>query len=155
MASGSTHFFTKPALGMRDVTHRPGVAADISCEMPGAASNQNVRSLPKTCRVAALLLSANAWGCQVTAEGVGSMATGGSEGVAGGAPLGADRAVLLPARIRRLTNAEYEATVASPQVIGTDATGIAADFVPDSRQSGFTVNEAQRIEAKIIKQNTI
>lgn len=53
---------------------------------------------------------------------------------------------LLPARIRRLTVAEYQATVSSDAVIGAAADGVSASFVPDSRQSGFTVNDAQRVD---------
>lgn len=49
----------------------------------------------------------------------------------------------LPARIRRLTNAEYNASVQA--LLGTSATP-ADDFPPDARQHGFTVNEAQRVD---------
>lgn len=49
---------------------------------------------------------------------------------------------LLPARIRRLTNSEYNATV--KVLLGTNEAP-ASDFPPDSRQHGFTVNEAQRV----------
>src|SRR5690606_3906964 len=46
-------------------------------------------------------------------------------------------------RIRRLTNAEYNASVQA--LLGTTATP-ADDFPPDARQHGFTVNEAQRVD---------
>lgn len=49
----------------------------------------------------------------------------------------------LPARIRRLTNAEYNASVQA--LLGTTATP-ADEFPPDARQHGFTVNEAQRVD---------
>lgn len=56
---------------------------------------------------------------------------------------------LLPARIRRLTNAEYDATVAA--LLGTSLTP-AADFTPDARQHGYTVNEAQRVDPVLARQ---
>lgn len=49
----------------------------------------------------------------------------------------------LPARIRRLTNAEYNASVQA--LLGTTATP-ANEFPPDARQHGFTINEAQRVD---------
>ena len=61
-------------------------------------------------------------------------------------PPGTQAVNLLPARIRRLTVAEYQATVSSPDVIGGGADGVSVNFVPDSRQGGFTVNEAQRVD---------
>jgi hypothetical protein len=56
---------------------------------------------------------------------------------------------LLPARIRRLTNAEYTQAVQS--LLGTDADP-GAVFPPDSRQRGYTVNEAQRVDPLLAKQ---
>jgi hypothetical protein len=57
---------------------------------------------------------------------------------------------LLPARIRRLANAEYDATV--HKLLSTRmAPGPAADFPPDFRQGGFTVNDAQRIDPVIVE----
>lgn len=71
---------------------------------------------------------------------------------AGEANAGADRpdpAVLLTARIRRLANAEYDATV--QRLLATRAKPAAAtDFPPDFRQGGFTVNDAQRIDAIVV-----
>lgn len=49
----------------------------------------------------------------------------------------------LPARIRRLTNAEYNASVQA--LLGTTASP-ADEFPPDARQHGFTLNEAQRVD---------
>lgn len=49
----------------------------------------------------------------------------------------------MPARIRRLTNAEYNASV--QKLLGTAATP-GSDFPPDTRQHGYTVNEAQRVD---------
>jgi len=49
----------------------------------------------------------------------------------------------MPARIRRLTNAEYNSSVQA--LLGTsEAPG--SDFPPDTRQHGYTVNEAQRVD---------
>jgi hypothetical protein len=57
---------------------------------------------------------------------------------------------LLTARIRRLANAEYDASVR--RLLGTakrPASG--PDFPPDFRQDGFTVNGAQRIDAVVVE----
>ncbi len=60
---------------------------------------------------------------------------------------------LLPARIRRLTNAEYDASVQA--LLGTQATpSVEFSFPPDARQgpknapagAAFTVNDAQRVD---------
>jgi hypothetical protein len=56
---------------------------------------------------------------------------------------------LLPARIRRLSNAEYNGSVAS--LLATDLAP-ARGFAPDARQAGFTVNEAQRVDSVLAKQ---
>jgi hypothetical protein len=58
-------------------------------------------------------------------------------------PDGSDADAALPARIRRLTNAEYNASVQT--LIGTQLAP-ALDFPPDTRQHGFTLNEAQRVD---------
>ena len=56
---------------------------------------------------------------------------------------------LLPARIRRLSNAEYNGSVAA--LLATDLAP-ARGFAPDARQAGFTVNEAQRVDAVLAAQ---
>jgi len=57
---------------------------------------------------------------------------------------------LLPSRIRRLTNAEYDATVKA-LISGTElAPG--KGFAPDARQGGYTVNDAQRVDAVTARQ---
>lgn len=56
---------------------------------------------------------------------------------------------LMPAGIRRLTNAEYDATVRV--LLGTNLKP-SESFAPDSRQDGFTVNEAQRVDPVLAKQ---
>ena len=65
----------------------------------------------------------------------------------GRAPVRADR--LIPARIRRLSNAEYDGTVAA--LVGT-ALAPGQHFAPDARQAGFTENEAQRVDAVLARQ---
>jgi len=50
---------------------------------------------------------------------------------------------ILPARIRRLTNAEYNASVQG--LLGTSESP-ADEFPPDTRQHGYTTNEAQRVD---------
>jgi hypothetical protein len=56
---------------------------------------------------------------------------------------------LIPARIRRLTNAEFgksaQAVTGSSQLVGQD-------FAPDLRQDGYTVNEAQVVDPILAKQ---
>lgn len=83
--------------------------------------------------------------------GTSGAPSGGSAGV--GAAASADSA-LLPARIRRLTNAEYDASVQA--LLGTTATpSVTLAFPPDTRQgptnspagAAFTVNDAQRVDS--------
>lgn len=64
-------------------------------------------------------------------------------------PDGSGAKGVIPARIRRLTNAEYNATVQA--LIGTQLTP-ASTFPPDMRQRGFTVNEAQRVDPVLARQ---
>ncbi len=122
----------------------------LLAKMAGLVQIIRMRFLPETPVVAAALLVSVALGCQASggdAPGSGGKnGTGGSLNLAGGValPEGTEAASLLPARIRRLTNAEYQASVS--QLIGSAADSASADFVPDSRQSGFTVNEAQRVD---------
>jgi hypothetical protein len=54
------------------------------------------------------------------------------------------------ARIRRLASAEYDASVHA--LLGTAQTPASGpDFPPDLRQDGFTVNDAQRVDAVVIE----
>lgn len=102
------------------------------------------------------LVAGLALACEATVAGEqggsGAQGSGGSAGLAGSAtlPPGTEPVALLPARIRRLTDAEYQASVSA--LIGSGAEGVGADFVPDSRQSGFTVNEAQRVDPVLARQ---
>jgi hypothetical protein len=58
-------------------------------------------------------------------------------------------AVLLPPSIRRLTNAEYDASVQA--LFGTTAAP-SSTFPPDSRQgAGYTLNDAQRVDPVMAK----
>ena len=57
---------------------------------------------------------------------------------------------LIPARIRRLANVEYDTSLQS--LLGTQlAPAEAADFPPDLRRDGFTVNASQRVDAVIVE----
>jgi hypothetical protein len=98
-------------------------------------------------------------GCQSSPEthaapNAGGSGTGGAQNLAGGAtlPPGTETTALLPARIRRLADAEYQASVSALFNDAAAAQGIAQDFVPDSRQSGFTLNEAQRVDPVLAAQ---
>ncbi len=112
-----------------------------------------MRSLPKTGLVAAPLLVLFVLGCQASNDAHSGSGRGGKGNGGGGAlnlaggvalPPGTEAAALLPARIRRLADAEYQASVTA--LAPGAAAGITADFIPDSRQSGFTLNEAQRVD---------
>jgi len=85
-------------------------------------------------------------------SGSGSSAGSGSDGGAGslaGASTGDASSPLLPARIRRLTNAEYENSARA--VVG-NSEAVTTDFAPDSRQGGYTVNDEQRVDSVLVKQ---
>jgi hypothetical protein len=82
------------------------------------------------------------------ASGSGSGAAAGT-GSLGSAGSGDVSSPLLPARIRRLANAEYENS-ARALVGGSEP--ITADFAPDTRQGGYTVNDAQRVDSVLVKQ---
>lgn len=71
----------------------------------------------------------------------GTSPSGGSAGAIG--ELDPDN--LLPARVRRLATAEYDASVQA--LLSTEqAIASGQDFPPDLRQDGFTVNGAQRVD---------
>ena len=88
--------------------------------------------------------------------GTGNSGTGNSTGSGGADTSGSGGAVvvsdnpLLPARIRRLTNAEYDASVQA--LLGTTKTLAKTSFPRDARQSNFTVNDAQRVDPVLAKQ---
>ena len=91
--------------------------------------------------------------------GSGSGSSSGSGGSGSGTGGGSGGAVattnpLLPARIRRLTNGEYDASVRA--LLGSPST-MAPMFPPDSRQGifargGYTLNDAQRVDPVLAKQ---
>jgi hypothetical protein len=131
----------------------------VSLAKPGTVvQTKQMREMPKACLVAAPLLILSVLGCQGSIDdakggpATGGNGSGGGLNLAGGVALpdGEQTQVLLPARIRRLTNAEYQASVG--ELIGAEADGASKDFVPDSRQSDFTVNEAQRVDPVFARQ---
>jgi hypothetical protein len=63
-------------------------------------------------------------------------------------PDGTTEASLLLTRVRRLSNAEYDATVQA--LLGSEQSP-ASEFPPDLRQDGFTVNANQRIDAVVVE----
>jgi hypothetical protein len=79
----------------------------------------------------------------------GGGSTGGAGNGGGGTGQPNPGATEIPARIRRLTNAEYDRTVAA--LLGT-STQPALAFTPDSRQSGFTINADQRVDGVLADQ---
>jgi len=83
-----------------------------------------------------------------SSAGTGSGADGGA-GSQAGASTGDPSSPLLPARIRRLTNAEYENSART--VVG-NSDAVTSDFAPDARQSGYTVNDEQRVDSVLVKQ---
>jgi len=76
-------------------------------------------------------------------------ADGGAAGIDGDDGLG-DPLSLLTARIRRLANAEYNASVKRLLATGQSPAS-ESSFPPDFRQEGFTVNDAQRIDAVVVE----
>src|SRR4051812_14379150 len=86
-------------------------------------------------------------------SGSGSAASGGAGPTTGGGGGSAASSSSLPARIRRLTNAEYDASVRV--LLGvTEAPSVSFSFPPDTKQgphnspagSAFTFNDAQRVD---------
>jgi hypothetical protein len=78
------------------------------------------------------------------AAGGGAVGGGGTAGMASDDPL-------LPARVRRLTNAEYAASVFA--LLGVDITALVAGFPRDATQKlGFTVNDAQVVSSVLAGQ---
>ena len=79
-------------------------------------------------------------------NGAGGGAGSGGGGNGGVRPPGD----LIPARVRRLANAEYDASVQA--LLSTQRRPASEpDFPPDLRRDGFTVNAAQRVDAVIIE----
>ena len=79
----------------------------------------------------------------------GASAVGGAGGGAGTSGVRPPDS-LLPARVRRLANAEYDASVQA--LLSTRKSPASEpDFPPDLRRDGFTVNAAQRVDAVIVE----
>ncbi len=99
--------------------------------------------------IAALAGLAAPTACSTSGGWAGAAATGGAGGGAGNSgarPPGE----LLPARVRRLANAEYDGSVQA--LLSTRRTPASEpDFPPDLRRDGFTVNAAQRVDAVVIE----
>ncbi len=86
--------------------------------------------------------------CQSTLP---SADAGPQAGAAGSGPVGTvTLSSFIPARIRRLAAAEYDASVKA-LLASEQRPASAPDFPPDLRQDGFTVNDAQRVDAVIIE----
>lgn len=83
-------------------------------------------------------------GAPAAGSGVVAPAAGSGAGPSASAASGE-----LPARIRRLTNAELDASITS--LLGVESK-LAATFTPDTRQSGFTRNDAQRVDPVFMTQ---
>ncbi|HWP07496.1 MAG TPA: DUF1592 domain-containing protein, partial [Polyangiaceae bacterium] len=85
----------------------------------------------------------------IGAKGGAAAGTGGTTAGAGGSTSSGGSSVL-GARVRRLASPEYDASVQA--LLGTTAAPASGpDFPPDLRQDGFTVNDAQRVDAVIIE----
>src|SRR5690606_19862651 len=90
-------------------------------------------------------------GASLGAGGSAGSGTGSAPGTGGKSTVvivDGQELTLLPSRIRRLTNAEYNASVQG--LLGTSLAP-ADDFPPDARQHGYTVNEAQRVDPVIAR----
>ncbi|MGK3971115.1 DUF1592 domain-containing protein [Sorangium sp. So ce118] len=107
--------------------------------------------LPLRFRVTLALAATAIAGCTGQLGDRDSSQTGGDGDGGGGVTLpdGTESVSLLPARIRRLTNAEYGASARALTRTATDPSG---SFTPDSRQDGYTVNDAQRVDPVLAKQ---
>jgi Protein of unknown function (DUF1592)/Protein of unknown function (DUF1588)/Protein of unknown function (DUF1595)/Protein of unknown function (DUF1587) len=86
-----------------------------------------------------------------TAGAAGTIGAAGAPAADGGlspdaGATGSDR---LPARLRRLTNAEFDNSVRA--LLGFDSS-FGASFTPDTRQGGFTRNDAQRVDPVFVTQ---
>jgi hypothetical protein len=104
-----------------------------------------------------LLAGTGMGGCGGSQHGGGKGGRGGGlagSGLAGGGGTGGSmvsNSPLLPARVRRLTNAEYAASVFA--LLNVDATAAVATFPRDATQKlGFTVNDAQIVSSVLADQ---
>jgi Protein of unknown function (DUF1592)/Protein of unknown function (DUF1588)/Protein of unknown function (DUF1595)/Protein of unknown function (DUF1587) len=81
--------------------------------------------------------------------GSGSSSGGGTGGSGGAGASGVDSSMMLTTDLRRLTNAEYDASVQA--LFGTKQTPAASTFAADSTQSGYTLNEGQVVASQMAK----
>jgi hypothetical protein len=104
--------------------------------------------MPRSLNGIALLaaLAGVGGGCAGTIE----PPSGGAGGAGAAGANGGATSAFIPARIRRLTNAEYDASVQA--LLGTKQTPAASSFPPDARQSSFSLNDAQRVDPVLAKQ---
>jgi hypothetical protein len=104
--------------------------------------------LPLSLPLTAVLLGGLAVGAGCADESPVPSGARVSDGADAGSEVMSD-VVLIPARIRRLSNAEYNGSVAA--LLGTTLRP-ADSFAPDARQAGFTVNESQRVDSILARQ---
>lgn len=120
--------------------------------MPHTLLNQtSVRSpsppYRKSCTMLAIALSATLFGgCEVGGDAANDV---NGDVTASAAQQASNPSTLLPARIRRLTNAEYDESV--KRLLGVDSK-YGASFTPDTRQDGYTRNDAQRVDPVFMAQ---
>jgi len=88
--------------------------------------------------------------CSASDGWAGSGAVTGAGGGAGTTVVPPPPSSLIPARVRRLASAEYDASVQA-LLSTTRSPASDPDFPPDLRRDGFTVNAAQRVDALIIE----
>jgi hypothetical protein len=84
-----------------------------------------------------------------SAGGAGTQGSAGSAGGSGSGPSTSDAKNLLAARIRRLTNAEFDRSV---QALFGVSLSPSQSFAPDTRQNGFTENDAQLVDPVLVSQ---
>jgi Protein of unknown function (DUF1592)/Protein of unknown function (DUF1588)/Protein of unknown function (DUF1595)/Protein of unknown function (DUF1587) len=131
----------------------------MDCLLPPSAGRVHLRPI-----TVALLSLAVVGGCSTAGTGTGPSPQGNGGGAPSGGQAGGATGIggiggnlapsdALPARIRRLTNAEYDASVRV--LLGvTDAPSVKFSFPPDAKQgphnspagAAFTVNDAQRVD---------
>jgi len=98
-----------------------------------------------------ILTGAGGGGCVGRQQANTSARGGGSVGGGGAGGAGAPDDPFLPARVRRLTNAEYAASVFA--LLGVDTGAAVAGFPRDATQKlGFTVNDTQVVSSVLASQ---
>ena len=126
-----------------------GCSTDAGIRSSGASDGPSGPSSGPTGNGSTSDASSNGTGGSSAASGTSGNATSGGGTSSVPLPDGIDPTELIPARIRRLSNAEYDATAHA--LLGSE-TRPGESFAPDARQGGFTVNDAQRVDAVLVKQ---